>query len=184
MTPPTTISRWVLLAQTGDGAAFDALLRDAQAGLHRLVSRLVGDSHEAEDVLQETFLAIHAKLRWLRDPALFRPWAWRIAARAATRRLTSASRARARAHVDAEIDLLPAPEALPSSVDEYRDRLPVLLDELSPASRVVIVLHFLEEMALDDVAETLDLPLGTVKSRLGYGLASLRKAAADIRRKD
>jgi RNA polymerase sigma-70 factor (ECF subfamily) len=56
-----------------------------------------------------------------------------------------------------------------------RERLLASLEQLSPASRAVVTLHYLEEMPLADVAAVLDVPLGTVKSRLSYGLAQLRK---------
>lgn len=56
-----------------------------------------------------------------------------------------------------------------------RERLLASLDRLSPASRAVITLHYLDEMPLSEVAAVLDLNVGTVKSRLAYGLALLRK---------
>ncbi|HEU4889124.1 MAG TPA: RNA polymerase sigma factor, partial [Thermoanaerobaculia bacterium] len=67
-----------------------------------------------------------------------------------------------------------------SFVDEpsdpwQRERLLSSLERLSPASRAVVTLHYLEEMPLHDVAAVLELPLGTVKSRLNYGLVQLRK---------
>ena len=72
----------VLRAQSGDREAFDRLLRGVQGPLHRCVLSLAGqDAHLAEDVLQEVFLRLWRKLPWLREPALFRPWAYRVAAR-------------------------------------------------------------------------------------------------------
>jgi len=73
---------------------------------------------------------------------------------------------------------LPAPEAPPDNA-----LLAELLDAelLSPASRAVLVLHFQEEMQLDEVAAVLEIPIGTVKSRLAYGLKSLRKYLSEKR---
>jgi DNA-directed RNA polymerase specialized sigma24 family protein len=68
--------RWVLRAQAGDRGAFDELLRSVQEPLYRYVLSLVGEPPLAEDILQEVFLRIYRKLRWLRAPELFRPWAY------------------------------------------------------------------------------------------------------------
>ena len=61
---------------------------------------------------------------------------------------------------------------------EWEPRLLDWIDDLPPASRAVIVLHYLEEMSIEEVAAVLEIPPGTVKSRLAYGLARLRRRAA------
>ena len=71
--------RLVLLAQAGDRAALGELFRLVQAPLHAYLARLLGDGHLAEDVLQDVFVIVWRKLRWLREPDLFRPWVYRIA---------------------------------------------------------------------------------------------------------
>lgn len=158
----------VLRAQSGDRDAFDALLREIGPALLRYATRVTGDAAMAEDVVQETFIAIIRKIEWLQDASLFRPWAYRIASREAFRLLDKRRR-----YTDPPEDDIPI-------VDEPRDpwqreRLLASLERLSPASRAVVTLHYLEEMSLIDVAAVLDLPLGTVKSRLAYGLVQLRK---------
>lgn len=156
----------VLRAQCGDRDAFDVLLRDVAPPLHRYVSRVTADRALADDVVQETLIAIVRKIAWLTDPALFRPWAFRIASRNAFRQLR-----RRRIHEPLEEIATEVP-----SVDPWqRERLLASLERLSPASRAVITLHYLEEMPLSEVAAILDLSLGTVKSRLSYGLSQLRK---------
>lgn len=157
----------VLRAQSGDRDAFDTLLRDVAPALLRYVSRVTGDVALAEDVVQETLIAIVRKLTWLSDPSLFRAWAYRIASREAFRALK-----RKRRFVD-EIE----ETALESEPFDpwLRERLLSSLDKLSPASRAVITLHYLEELPLSAVAAVLDITIGTVKSRLAYGLARLRK---------
>ena len=75
-TPDQTLL--VLLAQTGDRAALEQLLRETHAPLYRYIIRLVGAAL-VDDVLQETSLQIFRKLPFLREPAVFRPWAFRIA---------------------------------------------------------------------------------------------------------
>jgi RNA polymerase sigma-70 factor (ECF subfamily) len=156
----------VLRAQSGDRGAFDALLRTIDADLLRYVRRLVGNDADAEDVVQDALIQIVRKLSWLRDPALFRAWCYRIASRAAMRSL--------RREIPSEE--LTDGGSQEIQVDPWqRDRLLSALPRISPASRAVIILHYFEEMAISDVAAVLELSPGTVKSRLAYGLAQLRK---------
>jgi RNA polymerase sigma-70 factor (ECF subfamily) len=168
---PTEETGWVLRAQCGDREAMELLLRGVQPRLHGYVSRLVGAEH-APDVLQDVLISIARKLTWLADPRLFRPWAFRIASRASFRQVRREQRWRRYAADDADVDAVPAPEPPPSD-----DVLRELLDspELSPASRAVLVLHFQEELSLGEVAAVLEIPLGTAKSRLAYGLKALRR---------
>lgn len=160
----------VLRAQSGDRDAFDALLRDIAPPLHRYVSRVTGDSALTDDVVQETLIAIVRKLTWLSDPSLFRAWAFRIASRNAFRHL----RRRRRIHEPLDEIASEVPDVDPWQ----RERLLASLERLPPASRAVVTLHYLEEMPLSEVAAVLDLNVGTVKSRLSYGLAQLRKEHA------
>jgi RNA polymerase sigma-70 factor (ECF subfamily) len=157
----------VLRAQSGDRDAFDALLREIAPPLLRYATRVTGDVGMAEDVVQEALIAIVRKIEWLNDPSLFRPWAYRIASRQAFRALRKRK-------VAEPIDGLELP--FEEITDPWqRERLLASVDRLSPASRAVITLHYLEDMPLSEVAAVLELAPGTVKSRLAYGLAQLRK---------
>ena len=172
LSPPNSVTL-VLLAQTGDRGALNQLLCGLQDGLYGYLVRLVADEHLAEDILQEVFVLIWRKLFWLRDPEVFRPWAYRIASREAFRRLKK-HRVQARL-VGNEGDLaeIPAREA-PPVPQEWAAPLPGLLALLSPASRAVLILHYLQGLTLSEVADILELSPGTVKSRLAYGLSALR----------
>ena len=164
----------MLRAQVGDRQAIEALLRSVQPMLARYVRAVVGAA-DAEDVTQDVMVLIYRKLWTLTAPDLFRPWAYRIASRAAFRHLKSRRRWPDHLRDDEALDDLPAQD-LPvgnSRVDE------LLQDpRVTPASRAVLALHFKEEMTLREVAAILDVPLGTVKSRLAYGLATLRRHPA------
>jgi RNA polymerase sigma-70 factor (ECF subfamily) len=164
-------AQWVLRAQCGDREALELLLRGVQPSLRRYLMRLVGPS-SADDVLQEVLILVSRKLRWLDVPEAFHPWAYRVASRAAFRHLKKEKRWSEQVRDEAILDDLPAAEsAVPPEL------LPELLksEALSAASRAVLALHFQEEMPLPEVAAILEIPLGTVKSRLAYGLAALRK---------
>lgn len=160
----------VLLAQCGDRDALEALLVGVQAALGRFVAGLVGGS-DADDVLQDVFLKIWRNLRWLRQPELFRPWAYRIATRACYRHLKRARRWSDRVDDAAMVDNLPAPADVRSGLI---GGLVPLLERVSPASRAVLLLHYVEDLSIEETAAILDVNVGTAKSRLAYGLACLR----------
>jgi RNA polymerase sigma-70 factor, ECF subfamily len=172
---PRQESQWVLRAQCGDRDALELLLRGIQSSLHRYLHGLVGPFH-GDDVLQDVLIIVAQKLVWLEEPRLFRPWAFRIASRAGFKHLKREQRW---LRDDAELEDVPAPEPPPQ--DELLRELQTM-DGISPASRAVLVLHFQEEMSLPEVAAVLEIPLGTVKSRLAYGLTAIRRQLGKTRR--
>ena len=166
---------WVLRAQTGDREAFDELLKSVQTRLFRYIFRLVGEHSAAEDVLQEVFLIIYRKLRWLDNPKLFRAWAYRIASREAFKRLKREKRWTEQIRDEEILETISVEKPEEIYEPELIEKLPALISKVSPASCAVLILHYLDEMSLSETAEILDISLGTVKSRLAYGLASLRE---------
>lgn len=165
----------MLRAQCGDREALELLLRAIQPALSRYLRGVVGATW-ADDVLQDVLIVVARKLAWLEDPELFRAWAFRIASRAAFKHL---KRERRWVGDDAGLEDIAAPESRPT--EELLQQL-ATLEGISPASRAVLVLHFQEEMTLLAVAAILEVPLGTVKSRLAYGLKALRKQLESSRR--
>src|SRR3954451_17698275 len=138
--------QWVLRAQVHDREALELLLRSVQPSLHRFLRGLAGEA-DADDVLQEVLIQICRKLNWLRSPELFRPWAFRIASRAGVRHLKKYKRWMERSVDECALETLSAPGVPP--INELTD-LVFDSDVLSSASRVVLVLHFLEEMTLPE----------------------------------
>lgn len=165
----------VLRAQSGDRVALDELLASVQEPLYRYVLSVVRERHLAEDALQETFVRVYRKLGWLREPELFRPWAYRIATREAFRQLKRERRWAEQVRDEDALKELPAPPPREEFAHEPTARLRETVATLSPASRAVVVLYYLHEMSLEETAAVLGVPLGTVKSRLAYGLAALRR---------
>ena len=163
----------MLRAQCGDREALEGLLRRVQNRLLRYITGLIGPD-AAEDVLQDVFLQICRKLEWLRDAELFRPWIYRIASRAAFAFLRKKRLWPSQGSDDVPLDELPAPpsNALPAPLGD----LTKLVKDLSPLSRTVLLLHYVEGLTLDEAAAVLEVSPGTVKSRLAYGLSCLRKS--------
>jgi RNA polymerase sigma-70 factor (ECF subfamily) len=145
-----------------------------QRPLYRYISRLLTRRETAEDALQEVLFRICRKIVCLRDPGLLRPWAFRIASRECFRQLRLEKR-RGEEVLDLDTLETDAGETIPQ---EWEPSLLDWVDDLPPASRAVIVLHYLEEMTLHEVAAVLEILPGTVKSRLAYGLARLRRHTA------
>ena len=162
----------MLRAQCRDRDALERLLTAVQPALHRYLAGLVGAS-DADDVLQDVLVIVVRRIGTLDDPALFRPWTFRVASREAFRHLRKRRLWRERHDEDGALGELPAP--LSVSSDEVRQHLLPALVAISPASRAVIMLHYQEELPLREVAAILGIPIGTAKSRLAYGLQSLRK---------
>ena len=160
----------VLLAQSGDREALEQLLRDAYGPLRWYITNLAGAAL-ADDILQETSLQIFRKLHFLREPSVFRPWTFRVASRIAFAHLKHGNRWQ---------PLEDAPPEQFTTSDMNVGELPdeaflALLDRVSPASRAVLILRYQHDLSLEESAAILEIPLGTAKSRLNYGVTTLRK---------
>ena len=170
----------VMRAQRGDEQAFASLAVAAGGRLHAVAHRILRDTGLAEDATQQALLTIWRDLPQLRDPARFDAWSYRLLVRACY-----AEGRRTRKWAPNILRLLPADgpqsaDALSSVVD--RDQLERGFRRLSIDHRAVVVLHHYLDMPLDAVAETLGVPVGTVRSRLHHAMRGLRSALdADAR---
>lgn len=168
-------------ARSGNDRAFAVLVRTHQRSLYCTAYSILGSSWDASDAVQDAFLQAYAKLDTLRDPARFKPWLLRILVRSCygtigTRRrvvpmaeVPEADRGRessAEAHAfvgtEAQLDLLRA------------------IRGLEEDHRTVIALRYFHDLKVDDIAAVLDVPAGTVKSRINRALARL---SADLGRR-
>jgi RNA polymerase sigma-70 factor (ECF subfamily) len=163
----------VLLAQCDDREALETLFLRLQDSLSRYIRGLVGES-AAEDILQDVFVKIWRNLKALEMPELLRPWAYRIAGRTCFEHLKR-QRRRSERTGDEAVEDLPSPGG--SGFPELIAGLDAFLDHVSPASRAVLLLHYGQDLSIEEAAAILDIGVGTAKSRLAYGLACLRKPA-------
>src|SRR6187455_857685 len=124
-------SWWVLQAQSGSHEALNELFKSVQDPLFRYIASLVRDQHLAEDILQEVFIRIYRKLRWLREPQAFRAWAYQIASREAFRYLNRERRWSEQVRDETTLAEVPAEDGEFSR--ELIESLPQLVGNLSPA---------------------------------------------------
>ena len=163
-----------LVEQALDGRveAFTLLVWRCQRHLYNFLLRLTGDRTLAEDLCQETFLRGYLHLKELRDPQRFRSWLFRIAVNLyrSDRRRHSPLAAGA---PESEILDGPIPSS-PSVPHETQLAIRILIHRLRPELREVILLHFFHGFHFDEMAEILDCPVSTLKSRLYKAVDELR----------
>jgi RNA polymerase sigma-70 factor, ECF subfamily len=169
-----TATRDELLAlrcQRGEPAAFADLIAAFERPLRYYLVKMLGDEDRAYDVLQEVWLKVVRTIRQLVEPAALRVWLYRLAHGLAVDHIR---RQRVRQIAEQE-RMAPsdASEADPQFTSFDAQAIHRALDELPPTQREPLVLFFLEDLSLADIAEILRCPVGTVKSRLHYAKRAL-----------
>ena len=169
----------VIRAQHGDEEAFASLAVGVGDRLHAVAHRILRDIQLAEDATQQALLTVWRDLPQLRDPARFDAWSYRLLVRAC---YAEARRTRRWAP---NLRVLSADEPATADGSDLvvdRDQLERGFRRLSIDHRAVVVLHHYLDMPLDEVADTLGVPVGTVRSRLHHAMRGLRAALdADAR---
>jgi RNA polymerase sigma-70 factor (ECF subfamily) len=169
----------VLRAQKGDQQAFATLAVACGNRLHAVAHRILRDVGLAEDATQQALLSIWRDLPQLRDPERFEAWSYRLLVRAC---YAEGGRAR---RWSQHLPFMDRDEPHASNDVELvldRDQLDRGFRRLSIDHRAVVVLHHYQGMSIDEIAEALGVPPGTVRSRLHYAMRALRSAlAADAR---
>ena len=147
------------------------LVEDHHASLYRYAYRLSGSSADAEDLTQDAFCKAQINLNQLRDPARARPWLFSILRNAYIHRVR-AERQQPCVSLEQIGDVAePLPESFP---DIDPEQLQTALNELSEVYRTPIILYYFEEFGYREIADQMDLPIGTVMSRLARAKAFLR----------
>ena len=165
----------VTRAQNGDRNAFSELVRIHSQGVLNVIYRMCGDMQIAEDAAQETFIQAWLRLQSYRPQASLRNWLYRIAVNTAIDMLRKEKRILPGAVEDMNLmDKEPGPEALVASM-QRTEAVQVAILSLPDASRAVIVLREFESLSYQEIAEALEIPVGTVMSRLNYARKLLRE---------
>lgn len=178
-TDPTLIHR----AQKGDHEAFAELVDEHQRYVYHLALRVVKDENEALDLAQETFVRAWTALPNFRGQSQFRTWLYRIVTNLCYNRLPNLRRSLNDLGDDVMEDI-PEPQ-FNSPVSEFesnetRRHLHRAIEDLDANYKILITLRYQYELSYDEIASTLNLPLGTVKTGIFRAKEQLRKSLAHL----
>ena len=161
--------------QRGDKAAFDLLVRKYQHRLVKLISRYVRDQAEVMDVAQESFIKAYRALPRFRGDSAFYTWLYRIAINTAKNHIVAQSRRPPDTDLDAadaeqfadgsDLQELATPERI-ALRDEIQAAVAGAIDDLPEDLRVAITLRELDGLSYEEIAQTMECPIGTVRSRI------------------
>ncbi len=185
-------ARLISRLRSGELVAFEELVAHFERPVFALCYRLLGDSEEARDASQETFLKVYRGLGSFRGEAGLKTWIYRIAINQAMNQ----KRWWRRRHRDETIslditrgqgdtlgNLLPGRASSPEAqaISSERERCIMrALDEIKQEYRIALILREIEELSYEEIAQTLGISIGTVKSRIARGREELRRRVRDL----
>ncbi len=175
----------VAAVQRGDLAALGELYERHKALVYRTALAIVHDEKMAEDIMQEVFLRLYRYAGRVNTALPLEPWLYRVTVNTTYRWINRARRWLRTLHGiierwASEEAVAASSESVAEEHEVWRD-LQRAIDALPPAHQAVVVLHYLEELSLEEIATVLGVPEGTVKSRLHYARGRLRRVLEDGR---
>lgn len=178
--------RLITLAKRGDMEAFETLYEMHKASIYRTALAITGDRQAAEEILQETFLRAFKNIRKVRPGVSLSPWLYRIAVNLAYDWTGHRRRHYLQVALDTVIEQLIAPSTTsPEQAVEEHELYGLVheaIDKLEFRQRATLVLFYLYDFGLVEIAEIMDCPVGTVKSRLHHARKNLRRELLADRR--
>ncbi|MFG6116023.1 RNA polymerase sigma factor SigW [Halobacillus sp. MO56] len=180
----TLIKEKIKQIKKGDQTAFEDVVSSYQNKVYQICFRMIGNAHEAEDLAQEAFIRAYTNIGRFDERRKFSTWIYRIATNLTIDRIR---KKKPDYFLDAEVkgteglnmySQLAADQALPEEEVESLELQTYIHEEilaLPPKYRSVIVLRFLDELSLQEIADVLEIPVGTVKTRIHRGRETLRK---------
>ena len=173
--------QWVDAARQGDQSAFEQLVHLYEKRVLALTTRMCKNPADAEEAAQEAFLSAWQGLPFFRGDASFSTWLYRLASNACVDLLRREGRRQSAAGPslnDEEVQL-EVPDTAPSPQEqaersELRQQIEAGLQALTPDHRQVLLLREMHQLSYDEIAQTLDVDVGTVKSRINRGRKQLR----------
>jgi RNA polymerase sigma-70 factor (ECF subfamily) len=167
--------------QRGDTESFEILVRRHQNTTFNLIYRFLGDYDEASEMAQEVFLSAYKSIQQFRGDANFSTWLYRIAFNHAnTRRKSLNSKRQRQVALEDDVVLVDYAANPETSAErkEIQQCVQQALNSLDCDDAQIILLRDLQDVSYDDIAQTLDVPVGTVKSRLHRARQALRISLA------
>jgi RNA polymerase sigma-70 factor (ECF subfamily) len=163
----------------GQRDAFRRLYERYQEKVYASCFRILGEAAAAEDLAQEIFVKIHDELRHFKFQSKFSTWLYRIAVNHAINKANEIAR-HGRIHERIAKETRPETAPPPAFADRFMDdRVQAALLQLSDKLRVIVALRYLEGLSYDEIAEVLEISIGTVKSRLFLAHETLRPLLKD-----
>jgi RNA polymerase sigma-70 factor (ECF subfamily) len=181
---PDDDQQLVAAAQAGDARALDQLLRAHYDRVHAVCRRITGSPGDADDAAQEAMISVVRGLSRFDGRSRFSTWVYRIATNAALDELRRRKRRPALGLVDEEGRVPEAADQMAErTVEAAADRLAIdaALDALAEEFRAAVVLRDVADLDYAEIAQVLDVPVGTVKSRIARGRAQLADALGNRR---
>ena len=173
--------QWVDAARQGDQSAFEQLVKLYEKRVLALTTRMCKNPADAEEAAQEAFLSAWQGLPFFRGDASFSTWLYRLASNACVDLLRREGRRHNAAgpSLNDEEAQLEVPDTAPSPQEraeqaELREQIEAGLQALTPDHRQVLILREMHQLSYDEIAQTLDVDVGTVKSRINRGRKQLR----------
>jgi RNA polymerase sigma-70 factor (ECF subfamily) len=164
---------WMALrCQSGEPDAFEDLIAVMERPLFYYAASLTGNVDSGLDVLQDAWLRVFRNIGKLKDPGALRPWLYSIVHGVAVDRIRKSSRREAAEQSQYE-EFVEAEE--PSFANEDAAEIHQALSEISFSHREVLVLHFLEDLSIAEIAEVVGCSEGTVKSRMHYAKRAMKE---------
>lgn len=167
-------SRLIAQIQSGNIRAFTTLYERYRHRVYRTALAITRDSSAAEDILQESFLRMHAHIDKLHGENTLAPWLYRVTVNLSYQWL---HKDRRQFQIVRRLQEPPARPFAPHAVEqeELQEMVSRVLGALRFEHRVVVVLYYLNEFSVEEIAQILDCPVGTVKSRLHYARRRLKE---------
>jgi len=171
----------ILNASQGDMNAFETIYKNTSGFVYNVALRMAGSYDTAAEITQDVFLKVYEELKNFRHASVFRTWLYRITVNMTLNALKKNSK-----YADKTIDI----DAMPDSIltenpvhdqierNTRNEELQKLLDTLSEDQKICIVLRDIEDMSYKEIAETLNLNINTVRTRLKRARETLLKRAA------
>jgi RNA polymerase sigma-70 factor (ECF subfamily) len=163
-------------ATPSDELTFDALVARYHVPLYRYAFRLAGNAADAEDLVQQAFVVAYRKRQQVREPERLSAWMFAVL-RSCFLKSRRRPIAQPASPMELNLDHLPDNADPPQEIDSQQ--LQLVLDELPPEYKIVVVMFYFEHCSYKEIAQRLETPIGTVMSRLARAKERLRARLAE-----